>query len=59
MTITTAWVRTLRDCKELIIVSDSRLNGGKKMDCGRKVIALPRSDAFICFAGNTDWAYRF
>lgn len=57
MTITTAWVRTLRDCKELIIVSDSRLNGGKKMDCGQKVITLPRSDAFICFAGNTDWAY--
>lgn len=57
MTITTAWVRTLRDCKELIIASDSRLNGGRKMDCGQKVIALPRSDAFICFAGNTAWAY--
>jgi hypothetical protein len=27
------------------------------MDCGQKVIALPRSDAFICFAGNTGWAY--
>lgn len=57
MTITAAWVRTLRDCKELIVVSDSRLNGGKKMDCGQKVLALPRSDAFICFAGNTGWAY--
>jgi hypothetical protein len=57
MTITAAWVRTLRDCKELIIVSDSRLNGGRKMDCGQKVIALPRSDAFICFAGNAGWAY--
>lgn len=57
MTITAAWVRTLRDCKELIIASDSRLNGGRKMDCGQKVIALPRSDAFICFAGSTAWAY--
>ncbi len=38
-------------------MSDSRLNGGKKMDCGQKVLALPRSDAFICFAGNTGWAY--
>lgn len=57
MTITAAWVRTLRDCKELIVVSDSRLNGGKKMDCGQKVMVLPRSDAFICFAGNTSWAY--
>ena len=57
MTVTTAWVRTLRDCKELIIASDSRLNGGGKMDCGQKVIALPRSDAFICFAGSTGWAY--
>lgn len=57
MTITGAWIRTLRDCKELIVVSDSRLNGGKKMDCGQKVMALPRSDAFICFAGSTGWAY--
>lgn len=57
MTITAAWVRTLKDCRELIIVSDSRLNGGKKMDCGQKVHILPRSDAFICFAGDTSWAY--
>ena len=57
MTIAAAWVRTLKDCKELIIVSDSRLNGGKKMDCGQKVLALPRSDAFICLAGDTSWAY--
>lgn len=34
MTIATAWVRTLKNCKELIVVSDSRLNGGMKMDCG-------------------------
>jgi hypothetical protein len=57
MTITAAWVRTLKDCRELIVISDSRLNGGKKMDCGQKVHMLPRSDAFICFAGDTSWAY--
>jgi len=57
MTIAAAWVRTLKNCKELIVVSDSRLNGGMKMDCGQKIITLPRSDAFICFAGNTSWAY--
>lgn len=57
MTITAAWVRTLNKCKELIVVSDSRLNGAKKMDCGQKIHTLPRSDAFICFAGDTDWAY--
>lgn len=27
------------------------------MDCGQKVHILPRSDAFICFAGDTSWAY--
>ncbi|HAU4883662.1 TPA: hypothetical protein F3L15_06450 [Aeromonas hydrophila] len=57
MTIAVAWVRTLNNCKELVVVSDSRLNGGKKMDCGQKIIVLPRSDAFICFAGDTSWAY--
>ena len=43
MTIAAAWVRTLRNCKELIVVSDSRLNGGMKMDCGQKIITLPLS----------------
>ncbi|MBP0624017.1 hypothetical protein [Cupriavidus consociatus] len=57
MTITAAWVRTLKNCKELVVVTDSRLNGGKKMDCGQKLLTLPRSDAFICFAGGIDWAY--
>ncbi|SFY17454.1 MULTISPECIES: hypothetical protein [unclassified Pseudomonas] len=57
MTIAAAWVRTLKNCKELIVVSDSRLNGSKKMDCAQKVHVLPRSDAFICFAGDTSWAY--
>lgn len=57
MTITAAWVRTLNNCKELIVISDSRLNGSKKMDCAQKVHVLPRSDAFICFAGDTSWAY--
>jgi hypothetical protein len=38
MTITAAWVRTLKDCKELIVISDSRLNGSKKMDCAKKSI---------------------
>jgi hypothetical protein len=57
MTIAGAWVRTLKKSQELIVVADSRLNGGMKMDCGQKVHSLPRSDAFICFAGNTMWAY--
>ncbi|MBL0517520.1 hypothetical protein [Aeromonas caviae] len=57
MTIAAAWVRTLKKAEELIVVSDSRLNGSMKMDCGQKVHSLPRSDAFICFAGNTMWAY--
>ncbi|MCR9675561.1 hypothetical protein NB557_20270 [Vibrio alginolyticus] len=58
MTIAAAWVRTLKKSEELIVVSDSRLNGGgMRMDCGQKVHSLPRSDAFICFAGNTMWAY--
>jgi hypothetical protein len=57
MTIAAAWVRTLKKSEELVVTSDSRLNGGMKMDCGQKVHSLPRSDAFICFAGNTMWAY--
>lgn len=57
MTIAAAWVRSLKRSEELVVVSDSRLNGVMKMDCGQKVHDLPRSDAFICFAGDTLWAY--
>lgn len=57
MTIAAAWIRTLNDCTELVAVSDSRLNGGKKIDCAQKLFRLPRSDSFICFAGDTSWAF--
>lgn len=58
MTIAIAWVRTLRDCEELIFVSDSRLSGdGLNFDACPKVLTLPRSDCAIAFAGYTGHAY--
>lgn len=58
MTIAIAWVRTLRDCEELVFVSDSRLSGdGLNFDACPKVLTLPRSDCVIAFAGYTGHAY--
>lgn len=58
MTIATAWVRTLHNgAEELIICSDSRLSNGKRFDHCQKTFRFARSDAVICFAGGTDWAY--
>ncbi|MEZ7729837.1 hypothetical protein O3793_08545 [Granulicatella sp. 20925_1_28] len=58
MTITIAWVREIKGCEELYVVSDSRLSGnGMKWDECRKLSILPRKDAFISFAGNTDIAF--
>lgn len=58
MTIAIAWIRTLRDCEELIFVSDSRLSGdGLNFDACPKVLTLPRSDCAIAFAGYTGHAY--
>jgi len=59
MTLAMAWVRIMPDgCEELIVASDSRLSGGgRRIDCVPKILALPRSDSFICFAGETDYAY--
>lgn len=57
MTLAVAWVRRLRDCEELIVASDSRLNGGRTLDSCAKILALPRSDSFICCAGETDLTY--
>ena len=32
MTISVAWIRKIKDCEELIFVSDSRLGGGDRWD---------------------------
>lgn len=57
MTITIAWVRKVETVEELVVASDSRLAFGCRWDCCPKIIALPRNDAWICFAGDTMYAY--
>src|SRR5258708_12301847 len=57
MTISLAWVRNVGTTKELVVGSDSRLSFGCRWDCCPKVLALPRGDAVMCFAGNTMYAY--
>jgi hypothetical protein len=58
MTLAIAWVRKLAGGgEELIIVADSRLGGGRRLDCCPKIMTLPRSDSVICFAGETEFAY--
>ena len=42
---------------ELVFASDSRLSGGQRWDGCPKILALPRSDALMSFAGATDSAY--
>jgi hypothetical protein len=58
MTIVIAWVRRIRDCEELVFVSDSRLSGdGRNFDACPKIIQLSRSDCALAFAGYTGHAY--
>lgn len=57
MTITIAWLRKNRNVEELVFASDSRLSFGCRWDCSPKILALPRGDAVISFAGNTMYAY--
>src|ERR1700722_7368701 len=57
MTISIAWARRVGTAKELVGASDSRLSFGCRWDCCPKLIALPRGDAVICFAGDTMYAY--
>jgi hypothetical protein len=58
MTIALAWIRTVRDCEELIFASDSRLSGdGRTFDCCPKIFALPRTDCAVSFAGYTGDAF--
>lgn len=57
MTIGLGWLRTINDCQELILASDSRLNGGPVFDQCPKMQCLPREDCAMCFAGDTIFAY--
>jgi hypothetical protein len=41
----------------LVLASDSRLTGGPIDGLAPKVFALPRSDALLAFAGDTQHAY--
>ncbi|UGS36761.1 hypothetical protein DSM104329_03171 [Capillimicrobium parvum] len=42
---------------ELVFASDSRLSGGQRWDGCPKILTLPRSDALMSFAGETQAAY--
>ena len=57
MTLVTAWTRTTKTGRELWMMSDSRLSGGKFWDYGPKIFGIGRSDALIAFAGDTAWTY--
>ncbi|MCD7441002.1 hypothetical protein K4B79_22595 [Streptomyces lincolnensis] len=57
MTLTMAWVRKVGETEEMIIASDSRLRSLGAWDAAPKIIPLPRGDAAIAFAGETNYAY--
>lgn len=51
------WVRSYGAASELVVVSDSRLSGGKTWDQSPKVFPLSRGDCMMSFSGETDYAY--
>jgi len=58
MTVGIAWLGERSDGRQhLFFASDSRVRGGQYLDVCPKVMALPRSDCAICFAGDTGAAY--
>ncbi|MDG9709435.1 hypothetical protein [Streptomyces sp. DH10] len=57
MTLTMAWIRRVGETEEMITASDSRLRSLGAWDTAPKIIPLPRGDAAIAFAGETDYAY--
>lgn len=57
MTLVVAWTRTTQTGRELWMMSDSRLSGGKSWDYGPKIFGAGRSDTLIAFAGETNWTY--
>ena len=57
MTLVVAWVRTANNgYEELVVAADSRIRSGGVLDCAPKLLALPRNDSVLAFAGDTYYA---
>lgn len=54
MTIAIAYIRNAVNPPELIVASDSRLSGGERWDCCRKIFPLRRGDSAIVFTGDIE-----
>ncbi len=57
VTLSVAWIRRHGTVAELVVATDSRLRSALIWDCGPKIVPLPRTDALVCFAGETIFAY--
>lgn len=58
MTIGVAWIGKRSDGREdLYLASDSRTRGGRLFNLAPKLLPLPRSDAALCFSGDSAVAY--
>lgn len=58
MTLGVAWIRNRSDVEELVVASDSLLSAGPETwSACPKILALPRTDAVLSFAGVTELAY--
>jgi hypothetical protein len=58
MTIGVAWIARRSDGREdLYLASDSRTRGGRVFDLAPKLLPLPRSDAALCFSGDSAVGY--
>jgi hypothetical protein len=53
MTISIAWTRKEHDVEQLVFVSDSRISAGEKFDACPKMLALPRGDCGVSYAGTS------
>jgi hypothetical protein len=60
MTAAAAWIREIKPgIEELCFISDSRLSGGRNIDCCPKILPFNRGDIALCFAGDTQIAYPY
>lgn len=62
MTLVASWVRCVNKKKntyELVLISDSRLNGGVYWDECPKIMKFGREDCVLGFAGDTEYSYPF
>lgn len=57
MTLVISWLRTVKNARECVVASDSRLSGGFTLDCAQKILPVCGGRFALAFSGDSGVSY--